>query len=122
MTRWLFLLFMSVLVGFAGLAHAGFDDGTAAYDKGDYGRAYSEMRPLAERGEAPAQFYLGVMYENGQGVPKDYVQAHKWFELAAAQGDSEARKRMDLLAEKMTPAQIAEAISLARDWKPKRRD
>jgi TPR repeat protein len=88
----------------------------------DDAEAAKWWRMAADRGDVYQQFNLGVMYENGQGVPKDYVQAHKWFELAAVQGDSEARKRMDLVAEKMTPAQIAEAIRLAREWKPKGRD
>jgi hypothetical protein len=42
-----------------------------------------------------------------------------WFDLAAARGDSYAKKSRDKLAEKMTPAQIAEAQRLAREWKPK---
>ncbi len=59
------------------------------------------------------------MYRKGEGVPKDYVQAHMWYTLAAAQGDKDAGEFRDLLAEKMTPAQIAEAQRLAREWKPK---
>ena len=68
------------------------------------------------------------MYAKGQGVPQDYVQAHMWFNLAAARySASEAEKRerdqavkdSDLAVSKMTPAQIAEAQRLAREWKPK---
>ena len=40
----------------------------------------------AEKGNSSAQFSLGFMYEKGQGVPQDYVQAYMWFNLAAAQG------------------------------------
>ena len=67
------------------------------------------------------------MYANGQGVPKDYVVAHKWFNLAASRFTwaeeagyrDNATKDRDLIAANMTPAQIAEAQKRARDWKPK---
>jgi TPR repeat protein len=58
------------------------------------------------------------MYANGQG-PQDYVQAHMWLSLSAAQGDQEAARNRDLIERNMTPAQIADAHTLARDWKPK---
>ena len=54
-------------------AWAGFDEGVAAYDRGDYATAFEEFRPLAEQGNDDAQFNLGVMYGNGQGVPQDYA-------------------------------------------------
>ena len=59
------------------------------------------------------------MYEDGKGVPQDYVQAHMWYNLAAAQGgmagDTTVKNR-DRVAKRMTPAQIAEAQRLAREW------
>ena len=58
------------------------------------------------------------MYAEGRGVAQDYVQAHMWFYLAAAQGDAKALKNRDSIAAKMTSAQIAEAQRLAREWKP----
>ena len=57
------------------------------------------------------------MYFNGYGVPRDIVQAHKWFNLAAANGDKEAVTRRDTLEKQMTPAKITEAQKLAREWK-----
>jgi TPR repeat protein len=62
------------------------------------------------------------MYVEGLGVPQDYVEAHKWFYLAAAtytekQERDEAAKRRDIVAARMTPAQIAEAQKRAREWK-----
>jgi len=73
-----------------------------------------------------AQYNLGVMYKNGPGLPQDYVQAHMWFNLAASQFPAwekdkrgDAVKARDYLASKMTPAQIAEAQKLAREWEPK---
>ncbi len=50
-----------------------------------------ELRPLAEQGNANAQFFLGFMYGNGEGVFQDYAKAVKWFRKAAEQGDGEAQ-------------------------------
>jgi TPR repeat protein len=60
------------------------------------------------------------MYDQGLGVPEDYVLAHIWYNLAAATGMKEAVANRDSVAAKMTPAQVAEARKLAREWKPKR--
>ena len=48
------------------------------------------LKQQAQKGDASAQFNLGVMYAEGQGVPQDYVQAVKWYRLAADQGDASA--------------------------------
>lgn len=91
----------------------------------DNAEAAKWYREAAEQGNAIAQSRLGHMYELGAGVPQDDVQANMWFGLAASRlspGEmrdwSEARR--DKLSEKMTPAQIAEAQKLAREWKPKK--
>ena len=86
----------------------------------DYAEALKWYRMAAEQGNAEAQRNLGNRYATGQGVPQqDYVLAHMWCNLAAAQGDESAIKCRDLFAESMTSAQIAEAQRLAREWKPK---
>lgn len=55
------------------------------------------------------------MYANGQGVAQDYVRAHMWFNLGAISGDSaDAASNRDIVAARMTPAQIAEAQAMAR--------
>ena len=59
------------------------------------------------------------MYSKGWGVPQDYVQAHMWYNLAAAQGEKNSRILRDSLAKQMTPTQIAEAQKLTLEWKPK---
>jgi TPR repeat protein len=84
----------------------------------DYKLAVQWYRKAAEQGNAIAQHNLGIMYDNGQGVLQDYVQAHKWHSLAAAK-HAKYRAGRDRLAKLMTPAQIAEAQNLAREWKPK---
>jgi peptidoglycan hydrolase-like protein with peptidoglycan-binding domain len=61
---------------------------------------------------------LAKMYAEGLGLLQDYVQAHKWWNLAAAQGDADAARARDEIARRMTPAQIAQAQDLARAWRP----
>ncbi len=106
-----------------GDANAQFNLGVM-YDMGqgvpqDDTEAVRWYRLAAEQGFDTAQLKLGFMYGAGRGVPQDYVQAHMWLNLAAAQGHEPARKYRDRLAERMTPAQLAEAQRLAREWKPK---
>ena len=74
-----------------------FEDAWAAYLKQDYTTALRLYRPLAEQGDAGAQFMLGVMYDFGRGVPKDYVQAVIWYRLAADQGDARAQNNLGSL-------------------------
>ena len=61
---------------------------------------------------------------DGKGVPQDYVATHMWFNLAASRAEDAAirdmaAKERDLVASMMTPAQIAEAQRMAREWAPK---
>jgi uncharacterized protein len=84
----------------------------------DYAAAASWWRKAAEQGNLEAQYSLGLMYARGRGVPQDYVTAHKWLNLAAVNGNKDAVKGRDIIAAQMTPAQIAEAQKLAREWKP----
>lgn len=74
-----------------GNAQAGLAEGVAAINKGDFQVALVELQPLAEQGNADAQFNLGLMYFNGTGVSQDDQQALKWFRLAADQGDAFAQ-------------------------------
>jgi len=74
----------------------------------------------ANEGDAAAQFNLGVMYDIGRGVPQDDVEAHLWHNLSASRASAEDQTRYsshrDALAVRMTPAQIADAQKLAREW------
>ena len=187
------LVALVVAVGLVGPVAAGpFEDGLAAAESGDYATALRLWRPLADQGNAGAQYNLGFMYDNGRGVPQDYAEAVRWYRLAAEQGNASAQYNLGILydfgggvpiddqeavkwyrraanqgyvsaqailgimyeegegvpqdyvlshmwsnlsaglgykpaaryrdnvAKKMTPAQIAEAQKLAREWKPKR--
>ncbi len=51
----------------------------AAYQRGDYATALREWRPLAEQGNAKAQYNLGFMYRYGLGVPQDDAAAWGWY-------------------------------------------
>ena len=80
--------------------------------------AVSWYRKAADQGYADAQNELGFMYENGLGVPQDFVSAHMWFNLAAKGRNAFATKNLDMLAAKMTPAQIGEAEKRFAEWRP----
>jgi TPR repeat protein len=81
-------------------AWADFQADVEAFERGDYITALREWRPLAEQGEAYAQYSLGWLYENGYAVPQDYVQARQWYEKAAAQGNVKAQNNLGLLYDK----------------------
>lgn len=78
---------------------ADFSEGTQAYDRGNYLVAMNELHPLAEQGLASAQFYLGLMYENGQSVQQDYQEAARWYLKAANQGHDGAQNNLGKLYE-----------------------
>ena len=84
--KWLAAVLSVLLVIAVGQARAGFDEGKAAYDRGNSATALREWRPLAEQGHARAQLYLGIMYSNGRGAPHDFAEATKWYRLAAEEG------------------------------------
>ena len=86
----LFLLLSLSSPSFAG----DFLKGLTAAQVGDYGTALREFKPLAEEGNYFAQHNLGVMYDNGYGVPQNYKTAVKWYTLAAEQGYGKAQTNL----------------------------
>lgn len=91
--------------------------------KKDYTAAEHWYRLAAEQGDVFAQASLAILYRFGKGVPQDFVQAYRWFYLAAANStggeqDSIAEMR-DATAAHMTKQQIDEALRMAREWRPK---
>jgi len=81
-------------------------------------------RKAAEKGYARAQINLGFMYSKGHGVPRNDVQAYIWYTLSASryppgEDRDKAAHNRDIVAERMTPAQISEAEKLAREWTEK---
>ena len=94
------VLTIAILIGLAAPAWAGFDEGVAAYERGDYATALREFRPLANQGNADALNNLGVMYSKGLGVPQDYAKAVKWYRKAADQGNAIAQTNLGFMYEK----------------------
>jgi len=83
----------------------------------DYSEAVKWYRKSAEQGNVNAKINLGVLYEQGvPGFPRDVLQAHMWYNLAAAQGHADAGQLREDVAAKLTPAQVAEAQSMAQEW------
>ena len=70
---------------------------SAYYLRGDFIAALREWRPLAEQGDPQAQFYLGIMHTNGEGVPEDNRQAAYWFRKSARQGHSQSQYHLGIL-------------------------
>jgi len=70
---------------------ADFVKGLIAAQNGDFATAIREWEPLAEQGDADAQFNLALLYDNGWGVPQDYKTAVKWYTLSAKQGNARAQ-------------------------------
>ncbi len=90
-----------------------------ASQRSDYDTSLEELRSRAEQGYAEAQYNLGFMYRTGQDVPLNYIQAYMWNSLAGAQGLKIAIRDQYVLESFMTPAQLAEAQRLAREWQAK---
>ena len=90
------ILLMLSIVCLVMPARADFQAGMDAYNRGDFKTALREWQPLADQGDARAQFSFGLLYENGDGVPRDYAKARQWYEKAAAQGDAKAQLYLGL--------------------------
>jgi TPR repeat protein len=89
-----FLLCVALVLG-SSAARADFNDGVVAYLMGDYERAYATMRSLAEATDhAYAEYYLGMMYLNGQGVEQSYKEAGEWFLKAAKNRVPQAQNKL----------------------------
>lgn len=100
----------------APLAAGPYEDGSAAYLSGHYAVALRLWQPLADQGRPDAQYGMGLLYDRGRGVAQDFVQAHMWFDLSAAQGTVGAAAARDKVALRMDAAQIAAAQKLADEW------
>jgi TPR repeat protein len=87
-----FSIFVSSILLCAGLsAAADLTSAKHAYEQKNFATAFKELTPLAEQGNADAQFLLGKMYWMGQGVLKDDAQAMKWLKASATQGNADAQ-------------------------------
>ena len=91
-------LTIAVLLGSLGVSWGSdWEKGYDAYKSGDYATALREWTPLAEQGDAYAQYNLGQMYRMGEVVPQDYKTAVKWYRLAAEQGNARAQGNLGVM-------------------------
>ena len=90
------------------------EDGMAAYNRGDYMPAIRLFRSLAEQGNPKAQNVLGVMFRRGEGVPKNPARAHMWFSFAAKRGEAGARAELREVSRTMTAQEISQADAMAK--------
>ena len=97
-------------------AGADYEAGQRAWEAGQRDVAIAEWRASAKAGEAKAMLALGRLYLRGIGLPQNYVQAHKWFNLAASRGEAVAVAERDALVSQMTTQERAEAQKLALEW------
>jgi hypothetical protein len=96
----------------------------------DWEKAAKWYRLAADQGDADAQFHVGLMCEKGDGVSQDNVLAYKWITLSGygwgsrqlfwgpARNEFRCREVKERIANKLTAAQLAEALRLAREWQP----
>ena len=94
----LLVVVAQVLLAVPAFADA-YEDGLAAYLARNYANAVKFWEPVAEAGNAGAQNSMGVLYQNGQGVPKDEAMAAKWFLRAALNGNSDAQLNLGSMYE-----------------------
>ncbi|GJQ60700.1 MAG: DUF1566 domain-containing protein [Candidatus Scalindua sp. AMX11] len=78
---------------------------------------FAELETKANQGDIEAMYELGETYESGIGTIQNYVEAHKWYNIAASLGYLKASKARDAITEKMIVEQLAEAQKLAMKWK-----
>ena len=114
--NFIFVLVLAASFVAAVSAYGDYERGVQAWGSGNISEAISEWMAAAEAEDGRAMLALGRAYRQGLGVLQDYVEAHKWFNLAAARGDADALAEREALAEKMTSQQLAEAQKRAREW------
>lgn len=112
-------LSIALFISFSSLAIAAdYEQAMRAYEQQNYRQAYSLFSELADSDDAYAQYMLGRLYAFGNGAVQDFIEAHKWFNLAAARGHGHAQQARDHVAENMTRRQVARAQRLAQRWRP----
>lgn len=100
MKKPLLILLMGSCLAVPVLAADGdWDRARTAHERGDYAAEVAIVQPLAEQGYAFAQFNLGVLYDEGKGVPQDDALALKWYQRAADQGLAQAQVNLAIMYE-----------------------
>ena len=112
--RTLLALLLTILAGSA--AAGPYEDGIAASERGDYVAAMALWRPLAEEGDAAAQFRVAVLYDLGRGVARDYQAAVLWYRRAAEQGHANAQHNLGSMYELGDGVEPEYALAAAVVW------
>jgi TPR repeat protein len=100
----------------AGIAAEEFDKAVASYEKGGYIAALNTFYPLAKKGDAKAQYNVGLIYEKGRGVKADLSEAMRWYEKAAKQGNGKAQYNLARLYHAKGDQQEPHAYEKAKYW------
>jgi TPR repeat protein len=108
------LVLGSLVMGSHGAVAGPWEDGMAAYNRGDYVPAVKVFRAMAAQGDAKAQSLLGVMYRRGQGVVHSPVHAFLWLSRAASRGDARAKTELHEVTQTMTPEQLSQARGMSQ--------
>ena len=82
---------LAIFSAFSTPSRADFLTGLTLAQQGDFVGALREWKPMAEQGDAEAQYYVGSLFNKGYGVPQNSKKAFKWFEKAAALGHLNAQ-------------------------------
>ena len=88
------LAIVGTLTAMEGPLRADWADAIAAYSRGDFVTAFKETLPIAEKGDAKAQFTIGFMYHRGKGITQSNLSALKWYGKAAEQGNADAQNNL----------------------------
>ena len=103
--------------GMSAAAPAGsLEAGAVAFERGDYGAALANWRPLADTGDREAEYRLGGLYRTGLGVPKDPAEAGRWYRRAADQGHGEAMYDLAFLYMRGRGVSRRPELGLAHGW------
>lgn len=106
-----------LLIAVAGSATAGpYEDGVAAAQRGDHVAAMALWRPLADEGNADAQFRIAVLYDLGRGVAQDPAAAVHWYRMAADRGHANAQHNLGTMYELGEGVEPDYALAAAIVW------
>lgn len=100
MQKIIFTILVTLL--FSTISSADFDSAMMSYERQDYASASSEFEKLSHKNDSDAQYMLGYMYATGKGFLQNYIEAHKWFNLAASNGNQDAVKARNGVERRMS--------------------
>ena len=90
----LFVFMLSMIFTTPSLAFGNYENGTIAFEQGDYKTALKEFTDLTEQKDSRGQYGMGLMYDLGTGVSMNFKKAVKWYQLSAEQGNPDAQNNL----------------------------